>query len=808
LFQVLYPTGATETIEYESNSFYDEAAADSVLGEGIRVRKVTVSPGDGLEPMERYYSYLLANGTTSGRQLYRPAFAFGTRDSIYRSPDNIAPDGGVLYSRVTERLPGKGWTVYDFKNPGTYPAVNEPPDWTATRTRLARRDCQSLGFAQAGFYAFPFAPNTNLDFDRGLLDKVSDYSESGVLVRQRSYEYNKLATSPSTIKGLRFEGLDDGLYAYSIYTILVDVSKVIVSESLSLADELTPSRMIETITTYDYNPVHHLLESTSVANSDGTVLRAKYRYAKDFATLTDPDPAKPDAEAIKFLNDNFRHGEVIETVTYRKEPDTAETTLVASMKLYKEFGGRTLPHVNMEFMSGEGFQETTVGGSPQYLVIDPGYLGVDTIVSVNHLGLPVSMADHRRNKSGVHYGMGSAGIMATVNGAYAEETVFEGFERSSVQMEIVGDNTPVAGWTGEKGMRISPSTVLLKHNIQKTRARYRFSCWVRSDSEPQITASASHGSLIQSTQLTYSGGGQWQYLEGTMDVGPLSSGFTLEIAADAVAELDDIRFLPEQASMSTRTFLPLVGATSASDDRGVSVFWEYDVLGRLRYIRDRNKNIIQVDDYRFKSEPIALLKSNFIDDVPADGLLIGDDIFLVAPSNCKAVSHEWEVDGVQVSSSPEIDFEFTKPGLHVVKYKTIAEGDTVATTRTYCVAPDPSLVSFQLHTTSDILYRCEASTARTVNVSGLANCPNESTLTYEWYYQPAGSILWYEIPDQGSSVTFDIAVAHGLGPYTLRCVITGVCGIYDSPDPGCNDTVAFSAGQTMHFAYEDDRPCL
>ena len=75
--------------------------------------------------------------------------------------------------------------------------------------------------------------------------------------------------------------------------------------------------------------------------------------------------------------------------------------------------------------------------------------------------------------------------------------------------------------------------------------------------------------------------------------------FKVYIAGDANALWDDIRFHPSDASMTTYTYAPLIGMTSQSDANNLPTYYEYDPFGRLKYIRDHERNILKTFEYNY-----------------------------------------------------------------------------------------------------------------------------------------------------------------------------------------------------------------
>ena len=48
------------------------------------------------------------------------------------------------------------------------------------------------------------------------------------------------------------------------------------------------------------------------------------------------------------------------------------------------------------------------------------------------------------------------------------------------------------------------------------------------------------------------------------------------------------------------TYQPMVGLTSKTDPNGITFYYEYDSLGRLRKVKDYQEHIIQQFQYQYK----------------------------------------------------------------------------------------------------------------------------------------------------------------------------------------------------------------
>jgi len=85
-------------------------------------------------------------------------------------------------------------------------------------------------------------------------------------------------------------------------------------------------------------------------------------------------------------------------------------------------------------------------------------------------------------------------------------------------------------------------------------------------------------------------GSQWVYHESAY------TGTTTITAS----KVDEVRVLPADAQMVTATFEPMQGITSQCDQRNQVTYFEYDNLNRLKLIRDANRKIVKLYDYKYQ----------------------------------------------------------------------------------------------------------------------------------------------------------------------------------------------------------------
>lgn len=72
----------------------------------------------------------------------------------------------------------------------------------------------------------------------------------------------------------------------------------------------------------------------------------------------------------------------------------------------------------------------------------------------------------------------------------------------------------------------------------------------------------------------------------------------IQIVAD---NIDEVRLYPVTARMSTTTYDPKFGKTAECDVNNRIIYYEYDDLGRLKTIKDENRNVLKTYEYNYKN---------------------------------------------------------------------------------------------------------------------------------------------------------------------------------------------------------------
>jgi len=91
--------------------------------------------------------------------------------------------------------------------------------------------------------------------------------------------------------------------------------------------------------------------------------------------------------------------------------------------------------------------------------------------------------------------------------------------------------------------------------------------------------------------------GSWQLQRSIVTV--TGGAYTISLST---GQIDDVRFYPSDALMTTYTYDPLIGITSITDEKGVTNYYEYDTFQRLINVKDKDGNLLKHTDYHYQNQ--------------------------------------------------------------------------------------------------------------------------------------------------------------------------------------------------------------
>lgn len=834
LSQITYPSGGTAKILWERNKYLDNVTNQVLFGPGLRVASVISDGGESVfgrnassstsyHQIRKDYNYSKSDTdtTSSGVLFYPPSHAFATGSQLIRSSNNLGQASAVYYGRVKEIVSGQGSTVTEYSLPALYPSTSYSTDWVATKSKIARNPSTHLSVQdiQNGYYTFPFAPNPNYDFETGLVTRRSEYDESGKLVRQSKYQYTRINPLLQSIYGLKFERLGAGTnsdcdcFHFSKYQIITGTTKVLTKVISSEVSETNSLDTAKVITYYHYNNdvanKNFLMDSVRKVLSDGTVSRTRIRYVKDFATITNPTSTDGSAIALKEMIASNRHGEIVEQYSSLKRLGTAEVIISGNVQLFKDFGnGKPSPYRSFVFPEGHALTPSAVKtGTTQGFSFDTDYRLSKSNDDFDNAGNPASISDNKKNKVAYHNALNyNLGPVAVFSNTTARRTVYDGFEFATGRNLSAsgGSLNYSSGWTGQNALNVTSSYVLFYPSVDSVTGPYRISCWMKTAQATNITFKfinvSSGNTVVTSSVLNCQTLNQWTYLEGSLNVSSGPIALRLEITLDGNATVDDILVMPKSASVVTQTYLPLKGVTSQTDDRGNSSTFTYDALGRKVNTFDRQRNLVELDEYQNYSAVSAPSSISADFNAPYEVIAGQPSTFSINPAqNCfSTAAYEWQLDGVIVgSNSPSLTITIATPGTHTLQLKVINTQTQLYKTNpvTLCVNTNTVPPTFTLNASSQTQRSCDSGI--TFSVTNLAaGCGNNSTVKYQWFisnnngasYQPLSTAY-----NTGSPPPLYFPFS-----YWLKVVVTVTCAGNDNKCPGLK---LMSGSATVAVAY-------
>ncbi len=139
-------------------------------------------------------------------------------------------------------------------------------------------------------------------------------------------------------------------------------------------------------------------------------------------------------------------------------------------------------------------------------------------------------------------------------------------------------------------------------------SRYETEAELKSSNENLLQAIGRGGTII-SYLWGYGGKSPVAEITGKLYDDVINqSGINLSIlnspASESALRTELDKLLTLQGAMSTTyTYKPLLGISSATDTRGRRSFYEYDLFGRLKLVRDHDNNILKIICYNYAGQP-------------------------------------------------------------------------------------------------------------------------------------------------------------------------------------------------------------
>lgn len=642
LIGITYANGGTTTIAYESNSYIDIPSNQVVSGGGVRVKQITDYDGmNTAKNIVRNYSYNdPATGQTSGKPVSLPVFAFTipysgsatgaalwNANTVLSDYDLSDEDHSIFYgySKITQT--GAGSTLFQYYLPATnwdnsaVPACNgcTTPDWAPAINNTARSNCSSTyGPMSNGVTTYPFVPNPNYDFERGLLQVATNYNDAGTTVSESRYTYQRSFT-PSVITAFKYDDNPNGSLlakSYNKYKVYYNTSELTATVTKKVFDSPTLSQAQSSTVNYIYGSSAHKQQTQqTTTNSDNSTLTTNIRYVKDYTATAG---SNPNVNALYYLQQQNVNTPV-ETWQQVTRGSVTKTTS-ASLTLFKDYTPATstlyLPSQQLSFVQPDGatsFTPYTVSG--QGATNDPQYAPIANYTSYDSYGYLQTWDDANQNIKTIITDHVSSNPTATFSNAAYAEIAFSDFDTDPASPQtcsfaISGSGSFAAdGSHSGNAYGLGTGQTFSKTIVKNPKTlNYVFSIWIKAASAGTLNFTLTGGATSTYSKSFAAGG--WTYYEWKLPVNNMAASFTVSVTSSQAISIDDVLFYPDMAIAGTAAYNPITHYLVAeTNTNGVSGYYQKDTWGRLLFQFDQDRNIIKKQAYFTPAEVALTLQS-------------------------------------------------------------------------------------------------------------------------------------------------------------------------------------------------------
>ncbi|MFA6400434.1 MAG: hypothetical protein WCX31_02245 [Salinivirgaceae bacterium] len=412
----------------------------------------------------------------------------------------------------------------------------------------------------------------------------------------------------------------------------------------------------ETYLNYN-NSFHQKITKKSTIESDGTSSHQYIKYVSDYLNLntllSSAENGDSQSLAIKYMIDNNILDRPVETIfTVGDYPN--EKQIGASLFYYSNspIGGIGKPSSSYtkEILTPIAFNISTSWSSFQInsstntveMIKGPGYV-LDGSIAYNSDGQSINSINKLGQNNAVIYGYKNRYPVAEIENAkengnvIGDEVGYLGFESGASYLDTEDENNHwfingvgafvntsiTAPRSGKYCYQLAAGYYVPQRSFIPTNSnqKFKFSYWIKSTSgvsgsvycqfNHPTTGAAYTGTISKNFTNTNN---VWQLVEFEIDLPAIKTANGLGTSSQiklsfgfnktaGVCYLDDIRFHPSVAQMTTSTYTPLVGITSQTDASNRTVYYEYDGVGRLIRTRNEEGYILQEKQYKISGTP-------------------------------------------------------------------------------------------------------------------------------------------------------------------------------------------------------------
>ncbi|AYB34308.1 hypothetical protein [Chryseolinea soli] len=406
----------------------------------------------------------------------------------------------------------------------------------------------------AGGQHFPFAPADSRDNRRGKLKEQVVLNAQGdtLQVTQNEYsnrnEHRALAVNwkvgqYTIVPGVLDTELTANAFKIADYYNQQEWSYL----SRQTVKTYDGANILEKVTEYNYDrPDHHVqLTSTESTGSDGASTRTYLKYPTDYEYTTDTQLAGHQALISNHvLNPVVEEQTWVDNYLVHAKATQFHNTLFHPINIWLLESPKPKSALN---------KEGAAGGKYSYLLSDSSFVLKANLTYFGGRLRQVTTPDATKS---YQWDSRNMPVAQAINTKYTD-FLYNGFEDGD------GDSADGDSKTGHKSKTNYTASL---SNL--TNGTYRLTYWKKDN-------------------------GVWTLQASTVDV--TNNSYTLNITG----QVDDVRFYPKDAAMTTFTYDEMTGQTSQTNVANVVQYFDFDDFLRLSNMRDNDRNITKNYHYNY-----------------------------------------------------------------------------------------------------------------------------------------------------------------------------------------------------------------
>jgi YD repeat-containing protein len=579
------------TLNY--NQLVPNSPGSDLVG-GLRIKSVTQYDGiNHLNDMIREFYYQNADGSTSGTVWLKPSFAYSYFETTGWDPNYC---GYSAYTNYLVRSSAVNYPLtYTNGAPDIYGRVTVKDKIGSNyngQTVSSFRDYYTISgpcTEGSGGNCFPYAQQVMLDFGVGFPTEEDIYDNNNTLLKKTidTYNYVETENTADNFRSIKFGLLGQNLPStYCIRSLTLGYREYYpvtgrIEKSAETITEygLDGSSLVKE-TDYAFDPVYLNLKSQATTNSKGQRIETRYYYPYDYTagnailSMKNSGIIAPVVSIEQWLEDGANNylinGSIVDYGTYG-------SNIIRPSKLYTMKSPAPVP----QSIIGD-FNPGVLNRNPQYFIPENSYDQYDNKGNILQY-------ETRSTPESIIWDVNGQYPVAKVEGANIGSIAYCGFEADGTGNWIPGSSLRAAGGiTGKQYYQLANGSISYNGSLQ-TGSSFTVSYW--SSDGPQLVNS--HAPDV--TGMTVNG---WTYYEHKITN---TSGITLSTGSGSGA-IDELRLYPKGALMTTYAYTPMIGVNSVCDPGSRITYYEYDGYGRLKLIRDQERNILKTFTYQYQEQ--------------------------------------------------------------------------------------------------------------------------------------------------------------------------------------------------------------